>query len=128
MLKNKETRIENEKFKCLIVGCGNRSRLYAENAMNISKDFEIVGNREIFAKKNQRVVTLLSRQRFIITASEDNSGAFYNSIICRKTATSSPEGVSITFRTLFIYIAGIVCEEWIRTNEKFITEQYRTNE
>ena len=33
----------NEKIKCLIVGCGHRSRLYAENAMNISKDFEIVG-------------------------------------------------------------------------------------
>lgn len=32
-----------KKIKCLIVGCGHRSRLYAENAMNISKDFEIVG-------------------------------------------------------------------------------------
>lgn len=32
-----------KKIKCLIVGCGHRSRLYAENAMKISKDFEIVG-------------------------------------------------------------------------------------
>ena len=32
-----------KKIKCLIVGCGHRSRLYAENAMKISEDFEIVG-------------------------------------------------------------------------------------